>query len=257
MPTSGGKKQVDALDRLTDRPFDRFPETRLRLRRRRGVEVGLWLGWWRGDRDGLRSIESRSRCLRTLRRVGLWIRLRVVVLWRGYGRGQTLLGWRRRWRSVGSGGEDWHAHWLWSSSLGWRFWPGRPGWLWRRLGWRGAERLFICGRLGGWWRLESITHTLPSLRVSLAWSFWLEAAICRFCGFCRRVVYLFERRDFANLGCHDGNATYRLSCDASRAPYFQICTRVRYVAFYVASQSAVKHWVCRSGLTQPLSRTRL
>ena len=57
--------------------------------------------------------------------------------------------------------------------------------------------------------------------------------------------------------CHGGIATYRLSCDASRSPYFQICTRMRYVPFYVASQSAVKHRTCRSGLTPPLSRTRL
>ena len=57
--------------------------------------------------------------------------------------------------------------------------------------------------------------------------------------------------------CHGGIATYRLSCDAPRSPYFQICTRMRYVPFYVASQSAVKHRTCRSGLTPPLSRTRL
>jgi hypothetical protein len=92
------------------------------------------------------------------------------VLWHGDWRRQTLFGWRR-WRS----GEDWHAYRLGISRLGG---PGRPFWLWRRLGGRGVARLFVCGRLGGWWRLEGVTHTLPSLRVSLAWSVWLEAAMC-------------------------------------------------------------------------------
>ena len=118
--------------------------------------------WRLGDREGLRSIGNRRRCLRALWRIRLWIWLGVVVLWRSDRRGQTLL-WCGRWR----GGEDWHAYRLGIS----------------RLGWRGVARLFVRWRFGGWWRLEGVTHTLPSLRVSLAWSVWLEAAMCCFCRF--------------------------------------------------------------------------
>src|SRR5262249_46238403 len=119
MPSGGGEEQVDTLDRLANRPLDRFPEARLWLRRRWGVEVGYGRGRWLGDRNSLRSIGNRWRRLRTLRRIGLRIRLRVVVLWRGGWSGQTLLS-RRRWR----GGKDGHAYRLWISRLGW------PRWLW-------------------------------------------------------------------------------------------------------------------------------
>jgi hypothetical protein len=164
VPACGGEEQVDPLDRLADRPLDRFPEGRWWLRRRWAVEVELRL--WRrfDDRDGLWSGWRIRNWLWMLRRVRLWIWLRIRVLWRR--RGQALLGGRLRrlrngWRA-GRVREDRHTRWR------------RIGRLDLRSQLRGGcgrrkvlvlVVLVVRRRLCGW-RFKDIAHALPSLHVS-------------------------------------------------------------------------------------------